>query len=188
MNCWTQQLVSAVDTKCGDCANSAALDLQSDPELPQESGSCFVARYVLTQRRMWLRGSLKKDFFPGGDVKLSSPDQSTLSEGFTAAEAIVNTVALAKEVGRLGCHRIWLSEHHNMSSLQESAPSVVLASIGTQTQRIRIGSGGVMLRNHSAYHVAEAFRMLVNIKNERRAIHSLKRSPFAPTTKAGRPC
>jgi hypothetical protein len=47
MNCWTQQLVSEVDTKCGDCANSMALDLQSDSELPQESGSCFVVRYVL---------------------------------------------------------------------------------------------------------------------------------------------
>ena len=129
MNCWTQQLVSAVDTKCGDCANSAALDLQSDPELPQESGSCFVARYVLTQRRMRLRGSLKKDFFPGGDVKLSSPDQSTLSEGFTAAEAIVNTVALAKEVDRLGYHRIRLSEHHN-TSLQGSAPEIVSLACG----------------------------------------------------------
>ena len=120
-------------------------------------------------------------------MKLSSPDQSTLSEGFTAAEAIANTVALAKEVDRLGYHRIRLSEHYD-TSLQGSATEVVLASIGTQTQRIRIGSGGVMLRNHSAYHVAEAFRMLVNIKNKRRAIHSLRRSPFAPTTKAGRPC
>jgi luciferase family oxidoreductase group 1 len=119
---------------------------------------------------------------------MSILDQSTLSEGFTAAEVIANTVALVREVDRLGYHRIWLSEHHNMSILQESAPEVVLASVGTQTQRIRIGSGGVMLRNHSAYHVAEVFRMLVNIKNERRAIHSLKRSPFAPTTKAGRPC
>jgi|ERR1700685_1868794 hypothetical protein len=188
MNWWTQQLVSEVDTKCGDCADSVAPDLQSDSELPQESGSCVVARYVLAQRRMRLRGPLKKDFCPGGDVKMSILDQSTLSEGFTAAEVIANTVALVKEVDRLGYHRIWLSEHHNMSILQESAPEVVLASVGTQTQRIRIGSGGVMLRNHSAYHVAEVFRMLVNIKNERRAIHSLKRSPFAPTTKAGRPC
>jgi hypothetical protein len=49
MNCWTQQLVSAVDTKCGDCANSVALDLPSGSELPQESGSCFVVRYVLAQ-------------------------------------------------------------------------------------------------------------------------------------------
>ena len=94
------------------------------------------------------------------DVKLSVLDQSTLSEGSTAAEAIANTVALAKEADRLGYHRIWLSEHHNMSILQGSVPEVLLASIGAQTQRIRIGSGGIMLPNHSAYHVAEAFRTL----------------------------
>jgi luciferase family oxidoreductase group 1 len=93
-------------------------------------------------------------------MQLSVLEQSTLSEGATGEQAIANTIALAKEIDQLGYHRIWLSEHHNMNILQGSAPEVLLASIGAQTKRIRIGSGGVMLPNHSAYHIAEAFRVL----------------------------
>ena len=93
-------------------------------------------------------------------MKLSVLEQSTLSEGSSAPEAITNTVALAKEVDRLGYHRIWLSEHHNLSIIQGSTPEVLLAAIGAQTKRIRLGTGGVMLPNHSAYHIAENFRTL----------------------------
>ena len=93
-------------------------------------------------------------------MRLSVLEQSTLSEGGTASQAIQNTVTLAKELDSLRFDRLWVSEHHNMSILQGSAPEVLLASIGAQTRRIRIGSGGVMLPNHSAYHIAEAFRML----------------------------
>jgi luciferase family oxidoreductase group 1 len=93
-------------------------------------------------------------------MKLSVLEQSTLSEDSTAAEAINNTVSLAKELDRLGYSRIWLSEHHNLNILQGSTPEVLLASIGAQTSRIRLGSGGVMLPNHSAYHIAENFRTL----------------------------
>jgi luciferase family oxidoreductase group 1 len=93
-------------------------------------------------------------------MKLSVLDQSMLSENGTAATAIAETVALAQQIDRLGYHRLWLSEHHNMSILQGSTPEVLLAAIGAQTQSLRIGSGGVMLPNHSAYHVAENFRML----------------------------
>ena len=93
-------------------------------------------------------------------MKLSILEQSTLAENASASQAIVNTVTLAREADRLGYERIWLSEHHNMSILQGSSPEVLLASIGAQTKRIRIGSGGVMLPNHSAYRVAENFRTL----------------------------
>src|SRR5580693_6815729 len=93
-------------------------------------------------------------------MKLSVLDQSTLSEGSSAAEAISNTVALSKELDRMGYNRIWLSEHHNLNTLQGSTPEVLLAAIGAQTTRIRLGSGGVMLPNHSAYHIAENFRTL----------------------------
>jgi luciferase family oxidoreductase group 1 len=93
-------------------------------------------------------------------MKLSILEQSTLPENTSASQAINNTVTLAREADRLGYERIWLSEHHNMSILQGSSPEVLLASIGAQTQRIRIGSGGVMLPNHSAYRVAENFRTL----------------------------
>jgi luciferase family oxidoreductase group 1 len=93
-------------------------------------------------------------------MKLSVLEQSALSEGTSAAEAISNTVALSKEIDRLGYNRIWLSEHHNLSILQGSTPEVLLAAIGAQTTRIRLGTGGVMLPNHSAYHIAENFRTL----------------------------
>jgi luciferase family oxidoreductase group 1 len=93
-------------------------------------------------------------------MKLSILEQSTLSEGSSACEAIANTVSLAREVDRFGYNRIWLSEHHNVNILQGSTPEVLLASIGAQTARIRLGSGGVMLPNHSAYHIAENFRTL----------------------------
>jgi luciferase family oxidoreductase group 1 len=93
-------------------------------------------------------------------MRLSVLEQSTLSEGSSATEAIANTVSLAREIDRLGYSRIWLSEHHNLSILQGSTPEVLLAAIGAQTTSIRLGSGGVMLPNHSAYHIAENFRTL----------------------------
>jgi luciferase family oxidoreductase group 1 len=93
-------------------------------------------------------------------MKLSVLEQSSLSEGSSASEAIANTVSLAREIDRFGYNRIWLSEHHNVNILQGSTPEVLLASIGAQTTRIRLGSGGVMLPNHSAYHIAENFRTL----------------------------
>src|SRR5277367_2773016 len=93
-------------------------------------------------------------------MRLSVLEQSTLSEGSSATEAIANTVSLARVIDQLGYSRIWLSEHHNLNILQGSTPEVLLASIGAQTTRIRLGSGGVMLPNHSAYHIAENFRTL----------------------------
>jgi luciferase family oxidoreductase group 1 len=93
-------------------------------------------------------------------VKISILEQSTLSENGLAADAIHNTVLLAQEADYVGYERLWLSEHHNMSILQGSSPEVLLAALGSKTSRIRIGSGGVMLPNHSALKVAEHFRVL----------------------------
>jgi luciferase family oxidoreductase group 1 len=93
-------------------------------------------------------------------LKLSILEQSTLSDNASASDAISNTIAVAIEADRLGYTRIWLSEHHNLNILQGSSPEILLAAIGAQTERIRIGSGGVMLPNHSPYHVAENFRVL----------------------------
>lgn len=93
-------------------------------------------------------------------MKISILEQSTLSENGSAADAIQNTLLLAREADYLGYERLWLSEHHNMSILQGSSPEVLLAAVGSKTNRIRLGSGGVMLPNHSAYKVAENFRVL----------------------------
>lgn len=83
------------------------------------------------------------------DLKLSILEQSTLSDNSSASDAISNTIAVATEADRLAYTRIWLSEHHNLNILQGSSPEILLAAIGAQTEHIRIGSGGVMLPNHS---------------------------------------
>ncbi len=93
-------------------------------------------------------------------IKLSVLDQSPIRKGVTAEQAIQETIALAKYTDELGYHRFWVSEHHNTGMLAGSTPEVLLAYLGSQTKNIRIGSGGVMMPNHSALKVAENFRML----------------------------
>ena len=96
----------------------------------------------------------------GKRVRLSVLDQSPVPEGSTPADALKNSIELAKHVERLGYHRYWMSEHHAMELLACTAPEVLLARIGAETSRIRIGSGGIMLPHYSAYKVAEVFRTL----------------------------
>jgi luciferase family oxidoreductase group 1 len=96
----------------------------------------------------------------GKRVLLSVLDQSPVPEGSTPAQALANSIDLAKHVERLGYHRYWMSEHHAMDLLACTAPEVLLARIGAETSRIRIGSGGIMLPHYSAYKVAEVFRTL----------------------------
>lgn len=87
-------------------------------------------------------------------------DQSPVRKGVTAEQAVQETIALAKYADELGYTRFWVSEHHNTGSLAGSTPEVLLAYLASQTHRIRVGSGGVMMPNHSALKVAENFRML----------------------------
>ncbi|MES2730892.1 MAG: LLM class flavin-dependent oxidoreductase [Bacteroidota bacterium] len=93
-------------------------------------------------------------------IKLSVLDQSPIRKGGTAAQAIQESVQLARLADRLGYTRYWLSEHHNITSLAGSTPEVLIAHLAGETHRIRLGSGGIMLPNHSALKVAENFRML----------------------------
>lgn len=93
-------------------------------------------------------------------MRLSVLDQSPVPEGFSAAQALQNSIDLAKHVERLGYQRFWMSEHHAMELLACTAPEVVLARIGAETSTIRIGSGGIMLPHYSPYKVAEVFRTL----------------------------
>ena len=81
-------------------------------------------------------------------------------KGVTAEQAVKETIALAKHTDKLGYTRFWVSEHHNTGSLAGSTPEVLLAYLGGQTKNIRIGSGGIMMPNHSTLKVAENFRML----------------------------
>ena len=74
--------------------------------------------------------------------------------------ALQNAVALAIEAESLGYHRYWTAEHHNLASVASSAPDVMLARIGAETNAIRIGSGGIMLPNHPPLVVSERFKTL----------------------------
>jgi luciferase family oxidoreductase group 1 len=93
-------------------------------------------------------------------IRLSVLDQSPVRKGVTAEQAVKETIELAKYTDQLGYTRFWISEHHNTGSLAGSTPEVLLAYLGSQTQNIRIGSGGIMMPNHSTLKVAENFRML----------------------------
>ena len=93
-------------------------------------------------------------------MRLSVLDQSPVSKGSVAADAIGHTLALARHCEELGYARYWLSEHHNSNSIVGSAPEVLMAAIAATTSRIRVGSAGVMLPHYSALKVAEQFRVL----------------------------
>ncbi len=93
-------------------------------------------------------------------MKLSIVDQSPVSSGSSPAQALRNTIELARLADRLGYERYWIAEHHGMETLACPAPEVLLARIGAETSRIRIGSGGILLPHYSPLKVAEIFRML----------------------------
>ncbi|MGN6515967.1 MAG: LLM class flavin-dependent oxidoreductase [Rhizomicrobium sp.] len=91
---------------------------------------------------------------------LSVLDQSPIRKDGSAADAVAETIALAKAAEALGYHRYWLAEHHNTGSFAGSAPEVLIARVAAETKTIRVGSGGVMLTHYSPLKVAEQFRML----------------------------
>jgi luciferase family oxidoreductase group 1 len=93
-------------------------------------------------------------------LALSILDQSTVASGRTPAEAIRETLALARLADAWGYRRYWLAEHHNSESHAGTAPEILISAIAATTQRIRIGSAGVMLPHYSALKVAEQFRVL----------------------------
>jgi luciferase family oxidoreductase group 1 len=93
-------------------------------------------------------------------LRLSVLDQSPVPAGSSAGQALQNSIELARLVDGLGYTRFWMSEHHAMDTLACTAPEVMLARIGAETERIRIGSGGIMLPHYTSLKVAECFRML----------------------------
>ena len=93
-------------------------------------------------------------------MRLSVLDQSPVIAGQTPARAIEETLKLARRVEELGYSRYWLAEHHAIAALGDPCPEILLARLGAETRRIRIGTGGVLLPYYSAFKVAEIFRML----------------------------
>lgn len=93
-------------------------------------------------------------------MKLSILDYAPKDENMSAHEAFQATTELAQLADRLGYHRFWVAEHHNVPVLASSSPEIFMSHLASSTKRIRIGSGGVMLPNYSAYKVAENFKVL----------------------------
>lgn len=94
---------------------------------------------------------------------LSVLDFATIFESETPRESFKRSVALAQHAEQLGFERIWYAEHHNMKSIASSAPAVLISHVGAKTSKIRLGSGGVMLPNHSPLVVAEQFGTLAEL-------------------------
>ncbi len=95
-----------------------------------------------------------------GSVRLSVLDQSTIVSGRSPDASIRESIALAKHCENLGYARYWLAEHHNSAAIAGTAPEVLIAAIAATTERIRVGSAGVMLPHYAAFKVAEQFRVL----------------------------
>jgi luciferase family oxidoreductase group 1 len=95
--------------------------------------------------------------------RLSILDKSPVGEAETAAIALARTLRLAQLAETWGYHRFWIAEHHNTTQLASPSPELVIAWILGQTQRIRVGSGGVMLQHYSPYKVAENFNLLASL-------------------------
>lgn len=93
-------------------------------------------------------------------LPLSVLDLSFVTSGTSAAQALANTIDLARHVDTLGYKRFWLAEHHSLPSVASSAPEIMIGQIAAATKNLRVGSGGVMLTNHAPLMVAERFKML----------------------------
>lgn len=93
-------------------------------------------------------------------ISLSVLDQSPIRRGGTAAQAVRETIELARHCDALGFRRYWIAEHHNSGGLASASPEILIGQVAAATQNIRVGSGGVMLSHYSPLKVAEQFRML----------------------------
>jgi luciferase family oxidoreductase group 1 len=90
-------------------------------------------------------------------------DQSPISEGSSGVQALANTLDLARVTDRLGYHRYWVAEHHGGPMLAGPSPEALIGPIAAATERIRVGSGGVMLPHYSPFKVAETFSLLAGL-------------------------
>lgn len=100
-------------------------------------------------------------------VPLSVLDLAPRSQGMTPADALAATRSLAQDADQLGYHRFWMAEHHGTDTFMSSATSLLLGHLAEHTRRIRLGSGGVMLPNHSPLMVAEYYGTLATLHGDR---------------------
>ena len=114
------------------------------------------------------------------DVPLSILDLAAVGTDETIAQSFAGSVELARAAERLGYERIWYAEHHNIGSIASSATAVLIAHIAAHTEKIRLGSGGVMLPNHSPLVIAEQFGTLATLHPDRIDL-GLGRAPGSDT-------
>lgn len=100
-------------------------------------------------------------------MKYSVLDLCPVPEGSTAADAMRNTGELAQHVERLGYHRYWMAEHHNMPGIASAATAVLLGHVASKTTTMRVGAGGIMLPNHAPLTIAEQFGTLATLYGDR---------------------
>jgi luciferase family oxidoreductase group 1 len=93
-------------------------------------------------------------------VPLSVLDLATVRDGHSSADALRGTLEIAKTADESGYSRFWVAEHHNMPAVASTSPPVLISAVAARTDRIRVGSGGVMLPNHMPFVVAEQFALL----------------------------
>ncbi|WP_439645851.1 MsnO8 family LLM class oxidoreductase [Methylobacillus glycogenes] len=96
-------------------------------------------------------------------IPFSVLDLCPIVQGSTPAQAFSNSVSLAQQAESLGYQRYWLAEHHNMPGIASAATSVVIGHVAAQTQKIRLGAGGIMLPNHAPLAIAEQFGTLASL-------------------------
>ncbi|GAA2174850.1 LLM class flavin-dependent oxidoreductase [Agrococcus versicolor] len=126
------------------------------------------------------------------DVRLSILDLAPVSQQESVADSLHGSVALAQAAERHGFDRVWYAEHHNMPQIASSATSVLIAHVAAHTSTIRLGSGGVMLPNHSPLTIAEQFGTLAALHpgridlglgrapgTDQRTVQALRRDPRA---------
>ena len=96
-------------------------------------------------------------------IPISLLDLASIGEGQSVGEALEASVVLAQSAEALGYQRVWYAEHHNMATIASSATAVLIAHIAAKTSSIRLGSGGIMLPNHSPLVIAEQFGTLASL-------------------------
>jgi luciferase family oxidoreductase group 1 len=129
---------------------------------------------------------------PGGPLPLSILDLAIVDRGTVVADALSGCVETARRAERFGYRRVWYAEHHNMSSIASSATAVLLAHVAAHTTTIPLGSGGVMLPNHSPLAIAEQFGTLASLHpgrielglgrapgTDQETVRALRRDPMA---------
>jgi luciferase family oxidoreductase group 1 len=99
----------------------------------------------------------------GPMIPYSVLDLAPVPEGSTVADALANTGEIARHAEQWGYHRYWLAEHHNLAGIASAATSVLIGHVAGLTRKIRVGSGGIMLPNHSPLVIAEQFGTLATL-------------------------